>query len=267
MFSEPLFVPPNGADVDDMVFRELSDLESDIGTGISFSGHIHRHKDTTRSAGSTESGRGSAADVHSVECDVGPSHSSVAGMPRFLAGTPEHSDDAGFALFPPPARFTPTTCARQAQVAAASSSHPEQIRPVRSAGPAKASVDVSGGAEAPRVSKRGRSPAVGGKDAVSYAPTAHQSIAGSTPNPQAAATAPAVRLPAFADPSTSATSTVQPNDRGSAAEAAVAEARSAADMALAQETANAQAALAGLTGTQTELKRREWNRLNARKSR
>jgi hypothetical protein len=36
---------------------------------------------------------------------------------------------------------------------------------------------------------------------------------------------------------------------------------------LAQETADAQATLAGLSGTQSELKRREWNRLNARKSR
>ena len=52
-----------------------------------------------------------------------------------------------------------------------------------------------------------------------------------------------------------------------AAEAAAAEARRQAEIALAEETAAAQATLAGLAGANSELKRREWNRLNARKSR
>lgn len=53
----------------------------------------------------------------------------------------------------------------------------------------------------------------------------------------------------------------------SAAEAATAEAMKQAELALAEETAAAQATLAGLAGANSELKRREWNRLNARKSR
>jgi len=53
----------------------------------------------------------------------------------------------------------------------------------------------------------------------------------------------------------------------SAAEQAAAEARHEAELALAAETAAAQESLASLPGGKAEVKRREWNRLNARKSR